>query len=52
MALGTNRESLSELLPILANRMISLVPRLKNLLIRRIWRGCYRKLPHLIDVQK
>ena len=48
--IGTNRESLSEFLPILANRMISLIPRLKNLLIRRVWRGCYPMTPDGIPV--
>jgi sarcosine oxidase subunit beta len=47
---GTNRESLSEFLPILANRMVSLIPRLKNLLIRRIWRGCYPMTPDGIPI--
>jgi len=47
---GTNRESLSEFLPILANRMISLVPRLKNLLIRRVWRGCYPMTPDGVPI--
>lgn len=47
---GTNRESLSEFLPILANRMISLLPRLKNLLIRRIWRGCYPMTPDGVPI--
>ncbi len=42
---GTDRENLSEFLPILASRLISLVPRLKNLLIRRTWRGCYPMTP-------
>jgi sarcosine oxidase subunit beta len=48
--IGQNRESLSEFLPILANRMISLVPRLKNLLIRRVWRGCYPMTPDGIPI--
>ncbi len=43
--LGFNRESTSEFLPILANRMISLVPRMRHLLVRRIWRGCYPMTP-------
>jgi sarcosine oxidase subunit beta len=47
---GKNRESISEFLPILANRMISLVPRLKNLLIRRVWRGCYPMTPDGIPI--
>ena len=42
---GTNRESLSEFLPVLAGRMVSLIPKFKNLLIRRIWRGCYPMTP-------
>jgi sarcosine oxidase, subunit beta len=48
--LGTNREPLSEFLPILANRMISLIPSLKNLLIRRTWRGCYPMTPDGIPI--
>ncbi len=48
--LGTNRESISEFLPILANRMISLVPSLKNLLIRRVWRGCYPMTPDGVPI--
>jgi len=48
--IGTNRESLSEFLPILAARMISLVPRLRHLLVRRIWRGCYPMTPDGIPI--
>jgi sarcosine oxidase subunit beta len=47
---GTDRESLSEFLPILASRMISLLPRFKNLLIRRIWRGCYPMTPDGVPI--
>ena len=47
---GTDRENLSEFLPILASRMISLVPRLKNLLIRRTWRGCYPMTPDGVPI--
>ena len=47
---GTNRENLSEFLPILAGRMISLVPRLGNLLVRRIWRGCYPMTPDGVPI--
>jgi sarcosine oxidase subunit beta len=43
--IGTNREPTSEFLPILARRMITLLPRLKNMLIRRIWRGLYPMTP-------
>ena len=48
--LGTDRESLSEFLPILANRMISLIPRLGKLLIRRVWRGCYPMTPDGVPI--
>jgi len=47
---GTNRENISEFLPILANRMISLIPRFKNLLVRRIWRGCYPMTPDGVPI--
>ena len=47
---GTNRESLSEFLPILAARMIGLVPRLKHLLVRRVWRGCYPMTPDGVPI--
>jgi sarcosine oxidase subunit beta len=47
---GQNRESISEFLPILASRMVSLVPRLGNLLVRRIWRGCYPMTPDAIPI--
>jgi sarcosine oxidase subunit beta len=43
--LGTNRECTSEFMPILARRMIDLIPRLKNMLIRRTWRGLYPMTP-------
>jgi len=42
---GTDREPTSEFLPALARRMISLLPSLKNLLIRRVWRGLYPMTP-------
>lgn len=42
---GTDRESTSEFLPVVARRLISLLPRLKNVLVRRIWRGLYPMTP-------
>lgn len=42
---GTDRESTSDFLPVLAARLISLLPRCKNLLIRRTWRGLYPMTP-------
>ena len=47
---GDNRESLSEFLPILARRMISLIPRMRHLLVRRVWRGCYPMTPDGIPI--
>jgi sarcosine oxidase subunit beta len=43
--LGTNRENTSEFMTIISRRMIDLIPRLKNMLIRRIWRGLYPMTP-------
>jgi sarcosine oxidase, subunit beta len=48
--IGSDRESLSEFLPILAARMITLIPRLKHLLVRRVWRGCYPMTPDGVPI--
>jgi sarcosine oxidase, subunit beta len=42
---GTNRDNTSEFMPILARRLIDLMPRFKELLIRRTWRGLYPMTP-------
>lgn len=42
---GTDRESTSEFMPVVARRLISVVPRLKHALVRRIWRGLYPMTP-------
>lgn len=42
---GVNREPTSEFLPILAGRMVRLVPLLSGMLIRRVWRGLYPMTP-------
>jgi sarcosine oxidase subunit beta len=42
---GTNTEPTSEFLPIVARRLIHLIPGLKNLLVRRVWRGQYPMTP-------
>ena len=47
---GTDRECQSEFLPILAGRLISLVPRLRHLLVRRVWRGCYPMTPDGVPI--
>lgn len=48
--IGTNHDSQSEFLPILAARMIALVPRFRNLLVRRVWRGCYPSTPDGVPI--
>ena len=47
---GTDRTSLSEFLPIVAGRLVGLIPRLRNLLIRRVWRGCYPMTPDSLPI--
>jgi len=42
---GTDREETSVFLPQAAKRMIHLLPRLKNIRIRRTWRGLYPMTP-------
>lgn len=42
---GTDRKETSKYLPQIAKRMITLLPRLKNLKIRRTWRGLYPDTP-------
>lgn len=48
--IGDNKESLSEFLPILARRLISLIPRMRHLLVRRVWRGCYPMTPDGVPI--
>ena len=47
---GTDRRSTSEFMPIMARRMVDLIPRLKNLTIRRLWRGLYPMTPDGVAV--
>jgi len=47
---GTERASTSEFLPVVARRLIGLLPRLKNMLVRRIWRGCYPMTPDGVPI--
>lgn len=47
---GKNREPLSEFLPILAARMITLIPRMRHLLVRRVWRGLYPMTPDGVPI--
>jgi sarcosine oxidase subunit beta len=39
--LGTDRRETSEFLPMVARRMVDIMPRLKNIKVRRTWRGLY-----------
>lgn len=43
--IGTDRNETSSFLPQVAKRMVQLLPRLKNLKIRRTWRGLYPMTP-------
>jgi len=47
---GTDRRSTSEFMPVLASRMTALLPRMKNALIRRVWRGCYPMTPDGVPI--
>ncbi|MHC4471103.1 MAG: NAD(P)/FAD-dependent oxidoreductase [Planctomycetota bacterium] len=42
---GKDRRSTSAFLPMIARRMVSLLPRLENLKVRRVWRGLYPMTP-------
>ena len=42
---GTNRSVTSEFMPVISRRLIELIPRLRNMLIRRVWRGLYPMTP-------
>lgn len=43
--LGTDQRSTSEFLPMVIPRMLDLYPRLRNLNVRRVWRGLYPMTP-------
>ena len=47
---GEDRGSTSEFMPIMASRMVNLIPRFKNLTIRRLWRGLYPMTPDGVAV--
>jgi sarcosine oxidase, subunit beta len=48
--LGENRTSTYEFMPIIAARLVEVIPRLKNLTIRRVWRGLYPMTPDGIPI--
>ena len=45
LIIGTDRRETSEFLPEMSRRMCQLIPRMKNLRIRRTWRGLYPMTP-------
>lgn len=47
---GHNRDSSSSFLPFAARRLISLFPRLKNIRVRRVWRGLYPMTPDGVPI--
>jgi sarcosine oxidase subunit beta len=48
--IGKDNRSTSEFMPIMARRLVDLIPRLKNLTIRRVWRGLYPMTPDGVAV--
>ena len=42
---GEDRRCTSEFLPIITRRLLDVIPRFKNLVIRRLWRGLYPMTP-------
>lgn len=42
---GKERRSTSEFMPVIARRLINLIPKFRDLLIRRTWRGLYPMTP-------
>lgn len=42
---GEDRRGTSQFLPIIAKRLLDLIPRFKHLVIRRLWRGLYPMTP-------
>ncbi|MFP4496880.1 MAG: NAD(P)/FAD-dependent oxidoreductase [Vulcanimicrobiota bacterium] len=47
---GDNRQNSSDFLPQVSRRMIEVIPRLKNIRIRRTWRGLYPMTPDGIPI--
>ena len=45
LLVGTDKRETSTFLPLVSARMVNLLPRLKNLRVRRVWRGLYPMSP-------
>ncbi len=43
--IGEKRSVTSEFMPVISRRLIELLPRLKNSMVRRVWRGLYPMTP-------
>ena len=48
--MGTDRRSTSEFLPMVIPRMLNLYPRLRNIRVRRVWRGLYPMTPDGVPI--
>jgi sarcosine oxidase subunit beta len=42
---GTDRRETSQFLPMISRRMVGVMPKLKNIKVRRTWRGLYPMTP-------
>jgi len=47
---GTDRNSTSSFLPLVAKRLIEVMPRLRNIKVRRTWRGLYPMTPDGVPI--
>jgi sarcosine oxidase subunit beta len=47
---GEDRRCTSEFMPVIARRLVEVIPRLKNVMIRRLWRGLYPMTPDGLPV--
>jgi sarcosine oxidase subunit beta len=47
---GTDRDSTSSFLPLVAKRLIEVMPRLRNIKVRRTWRGLYPMTPDGVPI--
>ena len=48
--MGTDRRSTSEFLPMVIPRMLNLYPRLRNIRVRRVWRGGFPMTPDGVPI--
>jgi sarcosine oxidase subunit beta len=47
---GIDRRCTSGFMPIIARRLVDLIPRFRNLLVRRVWRGLYPMTPDGVPI--